>query len=432
MASERRSSRKEGDGEEREEREERERRSCKRGMRTARWGETRMRGTNEETCGASEPGGSLSKSATMELSTSDPRAGTSTREGTVLPPLVNSSGQLTNRSRSSRRSSQGDDVGADTGEEGGSGSLPRLQGDKAQHNEVSEVSSHRNGELKTTTKMRVFEENLEKFIHGIQGQKSKADPDAKTRTSKKLIDKESLAKSIQASPYLQALIALPKNSLPKEGEGSGTEGKQRNAYRKRYQEMIRKMEDEGKKAREDSELKLKKQMEMAAKLKSKLGLDNVAPKFMLPRSQSWIPGLEGGDENKEINMGERKEEEEDKDLDENQLAAKKEAAARNKALLERTKQTLQKLVEKQKTEKEEQEERQRKEELLKRRLREKAMENVERAKDTQECTEGNQGSGESRQRRQGGDENEEVASPKRADIERQIAARTRRYQDRCS
>ena len=280
--------------------------------------------------------------------------------------------------------------------------------------------------------MKIFEENLQKFIHGMNGQKSRNEADGKTRLSKKVVDKETLSKSIQASPYLQALIALPKSSLPKEGDGSSMEGKQRNAYRKRYQEMIKRMEDEGRRAREDSEQKLKKQVEAAAKLKSKLGLDNVAPKFMLPRSQSWIQGMEAEDENKENDRWERKEEAivEEKDLDENQLAAKKEAAARNKAMLERTKQALQKLVEKQRTEKEEQEERQKKEELLKRRLREKAMENVERAKDPQESSEANQGSAEPRQRRQGNEENEEVASPKRSDIERQIAARTRRYQDR--
>jgi hypothetical protein len=93
-------------------------------------------------------------------------------------------------------------------------------------------------------------------------------------------------------------------------------------HRKKYIKMLRAMEEEAKRAKEDSEKKLLQQQQQVAKLRAKMGVDNVAPRLFEPLRR----GLAEGEEEEE--GGKKKpalpaEEEDDNDDDPEKLAAKK-------------------------------------------------------------------------------------------------------------
>ena len=93
-------------------------------------------------------------------------------------------------------------------------------------------------------------------------------------------------------------------------------------HRKKYIKMLRAMEEEAKRAKEDSEKKLLQQQQQVAKLRAKMGVDNVAPRLFEPLRR----GLAEGEE--EEDGGKKKpalpaEEEDDNDDDPEKLAAKK-------------------------------------------------------------------------------------------------------------
>jgi hypothetical protein len=86
--------------------------------------------------------------------------------------------------------------------------------------------------------------------------------------------------------------------------------------------MLRAMEEEAKRAKEESEKKQLQQQQQVAKLRAKMGVDNVAPRLFEPLRR----GLAEGEEEEE--GGKKKptlpaEEEDDNDDDPEKLAAKK-------------------------------------------------------------------------------------------------------------
>ena len=302
-------------------------------------------------------------------------------------------------------------------------------------------------------KMKQFEENLAKFIKQGSGEdrersrdrsSSAANSTASTprgEKSRRRVASESstsvLAAAYGVSPYLQEM-KMPKKKMqlaePSIDEAKGMRPEA--AHRKKYLKMLRAMEEEAKRVKEEGEKKLQQQQQAAAKLRAKMGIDNVAPRLFEQPKRMMCEG----EEDEEVGGGRRKheaaEEEEEEDAeDPEKLAAKKakarEAAKRNKAILERTQKVLAQMTEKRQQQEEEEEERRKREEKMREKLRRAAIEAAERAREEGEG-EGTEGETRGRRRDADDDEDDGPASPKRGDLEKMIRNRTKRYQERFS
>jgi len=86
--------------------------------------------------------------------------------------------------------------------------------------------------------------------------------------------------------------------------------------------MLRAMEEDAKRAKEESEKKLLQQQQQAAKLRAKMGVDNVAPRLFEPLKRGVAEGEEEEEGGKKKPAPLAEEEEEDDD-DPEKLAAKK-------------------------------------------------------------------------------------------------------------
>lgn len=324
-------------------------------------------------------------------------------------------------------------------------STPREQQEQRQHQEMAAASEWPVAE----GTMKLFDKNLEKFISGgargggggERGRENSRDrPDQSCERSssaatsnsntprgqkgrKKINDEASNAHSVLAaaygvSPYLQE-IKVPKKKLqlaePSIEESKGTRPEQ--AHRKKYMKMLKNMEEEAKRVKEEAEKKLLQQQESAAKLRAKIGVDKIAGRLLEP-SKRAVP--EEGEEGEE--GGGRKKpavpepEEQDDDEDPEKLAAKKakakEAARRNKATLERTQRVLQQMTDKRQELEGEEDAKLKREEKMRVKLRRAAKEAAERAREE----DGEEGA--SRGRRKDAEDDDGPPSPKRGDVEK--------------
>ena len=309
-------------------------------------------------------------------------------------------------------------------------------------------------------KMRLFDKNLEKFIKGggcgeggerrrgrgksrdnnSEQQRESSSSSAAASSSntprgqkgrKKISDEAGNAHSVLAaaygvSPYMQEMKIFKKKLQPAEpsiDESKGTRPEQ--AHRKKYIKMLKNMEEEAKRVKEDAEKKLLQQQEAAAKLRAKIGVDKIAGRLLEPKRAV----LEEGEEGEEAGGGRKKPagpepEEEEDDQDPVKLAAKKakakEDARRNKAILERTQRMLQQITDKRQEQEGEDEAKLKREEKMRAKLRKAAKEVAERAREE----EGEEGA--VRGRRKDTEEDDGPPSPKRGDVEKAIQNRARR------
>jgi hypothetical protein len=157
--------------------------------------------------------------------------------------------------------------------------------------------------------MKHFEQNLDKFInggtgseategegrgrtqtrdtsHGRSSSETAAHPSknsARGENSRKkgTVETSVLAAVYGVSPYLQEL-KLPKKKLQPQVEPGIDEGKgprPEAVHRKKYIKMLRLMEEEARRVKEEGEKKLLQQHQAAAKLRCKLGIADVAPRL---------------------------------------------------------------------------------------------------------------------------------------------------------
>ena len=204
--------------------------------------------------------------------------------------------------------------------------------------------------------------------------------------------------------------------------------------RKRLQQKLMQMQEDARREKEEREAAERRKEEMAAKLRAKMGVDSIASRLHGPppkedreadeRSRpSVLPPIAA----------------EQAPADPEELARKRaEVALRNRAILERNQQLLQKIAEKRREEEDALEAVRAKEEQLRRRLKEKVLEAVEAQRQQEPAAAaaeghggGGGGGGGGGARAKGGHaDGAEPDSPKRADIERAIQSRVKRHQDR--
>ena len=92
-------------------------------------------------------------------------------------------------------------------------------------------------------------------------------------------------------------------------------------HRKKYIKMLRAMEEEAKRAKEESEKKLLQQQQQAAKLRAKMGVENVAPRLFEPLRRGVAEGED--EEGGKKKPAPPAEEEDDDGDDPEKLAAEK-------------------------------------------------------------------------------------------------------------
>jgi len=188
-------------------------------------------------------------------------------------------------------------------------------------------------------KLKLFEENLEKFIRGGGGAEQEQgesrgsrgnsrERGASSASSKntprggrrKSTDNPLLAAAYGVSPYLQEIKVKKKLQL---AEASVEERSRPEAqHRKKYIKMLKTMEEEAKRAKEESEKKLLQQQQQAAKLRAKMGVENVAPRLFEPLKRRAADGEEEEEGGKKKPAPPAEEDAADDD-DPEKLAAKK-------------------------------------------------------------------------------------------------------------
>ena len=218
--------------------------------------------------------------------------------------------------------------------------------------------------------MKQFEQNLEKFIkagvadgrgrsHETSGinemRSSSATSSSRTprgEKGRKKIQAENSASALAAaygvSPYLQEL-KVPKKKMLLPEPSCEERTRPEAEHRKKYIKMLRAMEEEAKRVKEEAEKKLVQQQASAAKLRAKIGVENVAPRLFEPTKSRAADDEEeaskkkGGTEAEELAPT---TEEEDAEKLAAKKAASKKARELNKALVERTQKMLTQLTEK--------------------------------------------------------------------------------------
>ena len=263
-------------------------------------------------------------------------------------------------------------------------------------------------------------------------QSGKSTPRGSKKSRKSQEASTVLAAAYGVSPYMKEL-KVPKKKV--QVEPSIDEAKRPEAqHRKKYIKMLKTMEEESRRAKEETERKLAAQQQAREKLKAKMGVDNVAARvFEAARRPSDAAHEEPATRAPHVRNTKAAEDEDEDDAE--KLAARKakakEAKARNKELLERSQKMLMQLAERRAEEEREAEEQRRKQEKIREKLRKAAIEAAERAR--AEEAEGADAATNSRLvRRKDGEDGDGAASPKRGEVEKAIRERTRRYQDRFS
>lgn len=307
----------------------------------------------------------------------------------------------------------------------------------ARTSQEAEEEALPSGREKKKEKMQVFEENLARFLNSAKNKPSELTPRGREKEKEK--EKERVKNAaIANSPYLQAALSLPKRERKPEAEDLGEKRGQRPeaVFRKRYLKMLQQMATRTAKKEKEQEQEQKRREDEKAKLRAKLGVDNVAPRLM--KQPSWKREEAEGEE-----AGERRgrggkleaaaEDEEAREESEEERRKRKEAAERNKLLREKSQNFLLQLAEKRRTEEEQQEEKRQKEDQTRLKLRSKVMEAVGQKR----AQEGLDVMAVLSQPQQGAiaralAEQEAESPQRRGEVEKTIQSRSRRFQDRFS
>ncbi len=305
--------------------------------------------------------------------------------------------------------------------------ITRTKSLKPKDNESKEIQSPRKGQSDDgIEKQRLRPAKLGSVPNEEEGQVQAE----RSTNSVKRYAKKTDGDKVLPSPYLQAPTGMgPIAETRADCEKKKPFLRPEAEARKRLQQKLMQMQEDAKREKDEREAAERRKEDMAAKLRAKMGVDSIASR------------LHGPPPKEERDTDERSRPSvlppiaaEPAPVDPEELARKRaEMALRNRAILERNQQLLQKIAEKRREEEEAVEAVRAKEDQLRRRLKEKVLEAVEaqRQQETAAAPEGQCAAAAGGGRARGGHADvAEPDSPKRADIERAIQSRVKRYQDR--